>query len=238
MGRKSLLFVLAALCAFAAAPGPWRKLIHKSAFTGWHSPSGRTDLTGAWEIHNGVLTVKPFVQHRTDLWSDEEYGDFELEWEWKAAIGANSGVKYWVRGAVTLVVEKENEKFRRIPDPKAAKPEEVTIEYSSGFEYQMADDANEPDAMRRAESRAGALYSLYPPQLDAVKPYGQWNHSRLLVRDGRVEHWLNGQRVLAYSIADVKAKHPELGIVKSAGPLALQYHQTQVSFRRMRIRRW
>jgi hypothetical protein len=236
--RCALLLVIAS-ATIAAEPGPWRTLLAKDSFAGWRSPSGETDLEGAWTIHGGVLTVKPYVHRRTDLWSVDDYENFELEWEWKAAKAANSGVKYWVRSATTLVIVEENEKFRPIAGPRAAQPNEVTLEYSTGLEYQMADDAHEPTSLIRRDSRAGGLYSVFPPEPEAVKPHGQWNRSRILVRDGRFEHWLNGQRVLAYDLAKLEAQTKgRPSFFKRGGPIALQYHQTVVSFRRMRVRRW
>lgn len=220
---------------------PWQTLIQPNSFAGWRSPSGHTPLEGAWTIRDGVLTVKPFVHRRTDLWTVDEFEDFELEWEWKAAKAANSGVKYWLQNAVTLVVEIEDQKWRTIPDPRSAKPEEITLEYTRGLEYQMADDEYEPDSLKRADSRAGGLYSLIPPSPETVKPHGEWNQSRLLVRQGKFEHWLNGRRVAAFDLAQleaiIKEKRPNQKLGRKRGPLALQYHQTEVSFRKMRVRR-
>lgn len=220
--------------------GDWRNLIAKDSFQGWRSPSGGTPVEGAWRIENGVLSVRPFVHRRTDLWSAETYGDFELEWEWMADRAANSGIKYWVQSAVTLVIEKEDQKFRPIPHPAKAKPEEVTLEYSRGLEYQMTDDQYEPTSLKRQDSRAGGLYGLFAPSPETVKPNGEWNQSRLLVRGGQVEHWLNGKKVLAYDQGRLKARLKEtnssLRVAEPRGPIALQYHQTRVSFRKMRIR--
>ena len=111
------------------AVDPWQNLIARHSFD-WRSPSGKTPVAGAWTIHKGMLTVKPYVHRRTDLWSTGEYGDFELEWQWKAAKGANSGVKYWVQSASTLVIVKEDHEWRTVADPAVAKAEEPTLEYS------------------------------------------------------------------------------------------------------------
>jgi len=236
---RVLLFVFAVWSAYGA--GPWRNLIQKNSFAGWRSPSGYTPVDGAWRIRDGVLTVKPFVHRRTDLWSAEEYGDFELEWEWKATQAANSGVKYWVQSATTLVVVVENEKWRAVPDPRAARAEEITLEYSRGLEYQMADDAHEPDSLKRPDSRAGGLYGLIAPSPEAVKPHGQWNKSRVRVQGGRFEHWLSGRRVANFDLAALEARlratRREGALGRRRGPLALQYHQTEVAFRKMRVRR-
>jgi hypothetical protein len=173
------------------------------------------------------------VQHRTDLWSVDDYGDFELEWEWRADRGANSGVKYWVQRATSLLVIEEDREWKRIPDP-AESPGGTTIEYTTGLEYQMADDAHEPDAVKRPEARSGALYGVLAPAPENARPHGQWNRSRLVVRQGRAEHWLNGKRVVAYEPGERQGR---IQLERRRGPIALQYHQTRVSFRRMRVRR-
>lgn len=235
------LIALVLFCLSVEDAGTWQRLIDKNTFSNWRSPSGKTDIDGAWTIRNGVLTVKPYVHRRTDLWSVEEYGDFELEWEWKATKGANSGVKYWVQNFSTLIIVKENEEWRAVSDPTQAKPEEPTLEYSRGPEYQMADDEYEPTSLKLRDSRAGGLYSLFPPSPETVKPNGKWNRSRLLVHRGRFEHWLNGVKVLEFDRAKLEARiekvQPNYRIRKTRGPIALQYHQTQVAFRKMRIRR-
>lgn len=241
MTRRASMWLGAALAARAAqAPGPWRGLIQNGSFEGWRSPSRKTSLGGAWTIRDGVLTVLPYVHRRTDLWSEEEYGDFELEWEWMAEKGANSGVKYWVQEAVTLVIVKENERWRAVSGPDAAAVHEPTLEYSRGLEYQMADDEFEPDSLKRPDSRAGGIYGLIAPHPEAVRKHGEWNQSRILVRHGKIEHWLNAVRVVE-AAADALAerlKGSRNAIQRRRGPVALQYHQTVVSFRNMRIRRW
>ena len=231
--------LLIGLAVAALRGAEWQSLIHRDSFAGWRSPSGHTPPDGAWTIHHGVLTVKPFVHRRTDLWSTEEYENFELIWEWKAAKGANSGVKYWAQNFFTLVVEIENRKWRQIPDPRSARPEEITLEYSRGLEYQMADDAHEPDSLQRADSRSGGLYGMIAPSHENARPHGEWNKSRLLVDHGRFEHWLNGKRVAAFDLAQLEARlaAKRFALKAKKGPLVLQYHQTEVAFRKMRVRR-
>ncbi len=241
MNRRHCVGLFAAALARAQAPSPWRGLIQNGTFEGWRSPSGKTPLGGAWTIRDGILTVRPYVHRRTDLWTEEDYSSFELEWEWMAEKGANSGIKYWVQSAPTLVIVKENEQWRRVPGPDAAGDTEPTLEYSIGVEYQMADDEFEPTSLIRRDSRAGGIYSVFPPDPEAVRKHGQWNQSRILVKDGKIEHWLNGVRVVSTDADTLEARlkaNKSYTIARRRGPIALQYHQTVVSFRNMRIRRW
>lgn len=120
-----------------------------------------------WVIEDGVLV------HRSggvDLVTKETFGDFELAFEWKIAAGGNSGVIY-------LCDEKEN------------------APYMTGPEFQLLDNeswGNDPFDPHSA----GALYGLYKVSVDAVKPAGEWNTAKIIVHDGRVEHWLNGKQVV------------------------------------------
>ena len=222
------------------ASGPWISLFDGRSFAGWRSPSGQTELAAAWKIVNGTMTVRPHVQHRTDLWTDAEYDNFELVWEWMAQPGANSGIKYWVQDATTLIVVKEDEEWRRVPNPSHAGPGDITIEYSRGFEYQMA-APDEPTALLKPMARAGALYELIPPSPETVHPARAWNKSRLVVNGERIEHWLNGKQVMNTTLdqlAEVMRDHPpNFKLERRRGPIALQYHQTEVAFRKIRVRR-
>src|SRR5690606_40035215 len=43
---------------------------------------------------------------------------------------------------------------------------------------------------------AGDLYDLVKSSEEPVKPVGQWNQVRLVQQDGKIEHWLNGVKVV------------------------------------------
>ncbi len=79
------------------------------------------------------------------------------------------------------------------------------------------------------------------------KPAGEWNKVRLIKKDGKVEHWLNGIKIVEYEmytdtwnkmIANSKFKDmPGFGQAKS-GHIALQDHgDAQVWFRNVKVRR-
>jgi hypothetical protein len=78
-----------------------------------------------------------------------------------------------------------------------------------------------------------------------VKPAGEWNQARLLVRGDQVEHWLNGQKVVSYELgsADWKAKvaaskfneWKAYGTGKE-GLIGLQDHGDRVQFRSIKLR--
>lgn len=92
----------------------------------------------------------------------------------------------------------------------------------------------------------GACYELYEP--DSTKepaPLGEWNNSRIVSKDGLIEHWLNGKKILEYNrfsgdfeqrVAKSKFKDfPEFGRIEK-GHILLQDHPGEVHFRNIKIK--
>ncbi len=113
--------------------------------------------------------------------------------------------------------------------------------YPSGPDYQVLDNARGEPPLQRA----GALYDLYAPSEDVVKPVGEFNRSRLVVQGSQVEHWLNGKKVTAYDLgsAEFKAKvaaskfraWPEFA-ASPTGHIAIQNHGDPVWYKNVKVR--
>ena len=195
----------------------WELLFDGKTTTGWHSYL--EDGVSGWKVVDGALRTEG---GNADLVSDEAYENFELELEWKIDEKGNSGIIY-------LVDEKEENKAT----------------YVSGPEYQIIDDENYPSPLNETQI-SGANYALHPPLISASKAPGEFNHARISVLKGEVEHWLNGKKVVAYSlwtpeweaIVDTTkfGKVPTYGRTKK-GKIAFQDHGDGVSFRNIRIRK-
>ena len=178
----------------------------------------KTDaFPASWHIADGVLSKTGSAE---DLISRDEFGDFELSWDWKLSPGGNAGIFY-----------RANEEYDKI--------------YWSGTEYQLLDDAKHADGQSRLTS-AGAAYELYPSPAGIVKAGGEWNSSRIIARGPHVEHWMNGKKLLEYEAwspdwtAKVKASkfaaYPNYGRGKR-GHIGIQGdHDGALSIRNMRIR--
>ena len=119
--------------------------------------------------------------------------------------------------------------------------------YPLGFEYQMIDDEGYvyQGGKLRPNQLTGGLYDLIAPRNAHPKPPGEFNESRIVVRGTQVEHWLNGERVVAYELGspalrDAVAASKFASIdgfaEKNSGYLELQAHKSQVWFREIRIR--
>jgi hypothetical protein len=193
-----------------------RPLFNGRDLTGWRGYKTQTVPAG-WTAQDGVLTKS---KGTGDLLTADQFGDFDLSFEWKLSRGGNAGVFY--RGT-----------------------EEYDHIYWSAPEYQLLDDAHHADGRSRLTS-AGAAYALYPPPAGIVKPADEWNSSRLLVRGNHVEHWLNGQKVVEYELAspdwEAKVKASKFSAYPHYGRAARGYigiqgdHDGVLSLRNIRIR--
>ncbi|GAB4145839.1 MAG: DUF1080 domain-containing protein [Planctomycetota bacterium] len=153
-----------------------------------------------------------------DLLTEARFGDFDLRFQWRIGAGGNSGVIWHV-----LETEKDT--------------------YRTGPEYQILDDLGvKPDP----KHSAGALYDLVgTPPGKPVRPPGEWNDGRIVVRDGKVQHWLNGALLLEspctgpdWDAMVAKSKFRDWPFGRSAaGHIAFQDHGDEVAYRSIRIRR-
>jgi hypothetical protein len=110
------------------------------------------------------------------------------------------------------------------------------------FEMQILDDINFNDTA--AIRSAGSLYDLIIPQNKHLKPIGEYNQAKLIVKSNHVEHWLNGVKVVEYEngspemtkmLAASKFKNnPAYG--KSAnGLIMFQHHGQKVWLKNIRV---
>jgi hypothetical protein len=86
---------------------------------------------------------------------------------------------------------------------------------------------------------------MHPPLVNALKPIGEFNSTRIVVNKGHVEHWLNGQKTAEYQLWTPEWKallnsgkwkdFPDYGLAKR-GHLALQDHGKMTWFKNIKIR--
>ena len=241
--RKSyivLTLIATAIVAFACASNPGSKtakadntLTKAEKAAGWvllfdgtsmeHWRGFKKDnVPAAWQIEDGAIVLAG--PGGGDIITKSEYKDFELMLDWKISEGGNSGIFFNV---------SEDPKFR--------------YTWQTGPEMQILDDEKHPDAKmgKNNNRQAGANYDLHPLSEPAVKPVGAFNTVRLGVKDGNVTHYLNGKKVVEYTLWSPEwermvqeskfAKMPDYGRYKS-GHIALQDHGDKVWFKNIKIR--
>jgi hypothetical protein len=194
---------------------------------GWTAASHDIFPLNGWSIQDGVLSVLKDQAGQPALGGDivtaKEFAAFELKFDFKMTEGANSGLKYFVN----------------------------TINGSAlGLEYQILDDEKHPDAKMgiKGNRTLASLYDLIPAQKvpASIKKMGEWNQAMIRVLpDNKVEHWLNGYKVLEFNrgsdefkafIAQSKFKNVQGFGLASKGKMMLQDHGDEVSFRSIKLR--
>jgi hypothetical protein len=198
------------------AASAWKLLFDGTSLDAWRGYKGQP-IPGGWRIENGALVKEKPV---ADIVSKDEFGDFELELEWKIGRAGNSGIFY--RGT-----------------------EEYDHIYWSAPEYQLLDDLEAADNKTRLTC-AGAAYAVYPSPQGHLKAVGEWNQARIVARGSHVEHWLNGFKVVEYELWspdwEAKVKGSKFNVWANygrakRGHLAMQGdHDGALAFRNIRIR--
>lgn len=197
----------------------WKLLFDGSDLKGWRGYK-MAEPPVQWKVEDGAITVAGGPG--TDLMTDDEFGEFELQADWKISPKGNSGIIYLVKEA---------------PQAPAT--------YSTGPEMQVIDNDGHPDG-KFPTHRAGALYDFNTPPEGVVKPVGEWNRTRVVFQKGRIQHWLNGVKVAESSYGDdawrravaaSKFKDMPLFGKATSGHIALQNHEgDRVWFRNIKLR--
>ncbi len=139
------------------------------------------------------------------LTTDKYYGDFELLIDYRTVPLADSGI--YLRGC----------------------PQVQIWDYTEKAKFGMG-----------ADKGSGALWNNSPgapgkdPLVRADKPFGQWNHFRVVMVGSRVWVWLNGKQTVDGAIMEnyYDRKLP----VPPKGPIQLQTHGGEIRWRNLFIR--
>ena len=200
----------------------WKLLFDGKTTQGWRTFKQQSFPAKGWMVEDGwlhCLGKGGGNKGGGEIITEAEFDDFELQWEWKLAAAGNSGLKYFV-------IETRDEAL--------------------GHEYQMIDDERAPgvDKGNRKQLTA-SFYAVLSPTAPPIKPPGEINSSRVLVKGNCVEHWLNGVKVLEYecgseavkaAVAASKFQNKAGFGNKVSGHLLLQDHNSEVWFRNVKLR--
>ncbi|NJN24912.1 MAG: DUF1080 domain-containing protein [Cyclobacteriaceae bacterium] len=211
----------------------WQLLFDGKSVEQWKGVNLDSFPTSGWKVLNGNLIAKAAYGDESgnggDILTKKKFGQFILKWDWLMETkGGNSGVKYFVQEG--------------IGDNTA---------YGYGLEYQILDDNNH-EWMLNGKMQPndyhtmGALYELYPASADKrPSPLGLWNTSMIVCEGSRVEHWLNGYKIVEYDrtsddfkekIAQSKFRDiPDYGTF-ATGHILLQDHGSTVQYRNLKIK--
>ena len=167
-----------------------------------------------WYVEGDELVNDGFGDYAT---TEKDYGNFELLIEYKTVPKADSGI--YLRGVPQVQI----------------------------WDVNQADMAKAPN--RRPRLGSGGLYNNDPkspgrdPLVVADKPFGEWNHFRIVMVGTRVSIWLNGGLVVDHAIlenyydaVDKKLPVAQRRPIPPRGPIQLQTHGGEIRWRNLHLR--
>jgi hypothetical protein len=203
-------------------PDSWEILFDGNNLNKWRGKLSEDFPKDGWKVENGTLYLDG---KGGDIITKDKYSDFELVFDFKLTKGANSGVKYFV-GSI------KNEETGKIA--------------VNGPEYQIIDDYNHEGAKKNPLISSGSAYLLYAPKGKKLNPEGEWNTGKIIAKGKKVEHWLNGVKVVSYKRGSrdfLKRKEEtkfkddlKYGEINE-GHILLTDHNDRVYFRNIKIKR-
>jgi len=183
-----------------------------------------TDLTGwvgdtkGYKVESidgaGAIVCQP---GGTNLFTKDEYADFELRLEFQLTPGANNGL------ALRAPLEG---------DPAYA-----------GFESQVLDNAAEKYKGLKDWQYHGSLYGVAAATATALRPVGEWNHQTVTMKGKRVTIVLNGVTIVDIDLDKVAPDGKTVGggkvegLMRAKGHIGFCGHGDRVAFRNMRVKR-
>jgi hypothetical protein len=228
--RRRYLLILVCCLALAGVTGVaqdrqegFTPLFNGKDLTGWvyGTRDGAPNKTGkGYQVENGVLfTTK---EDGGNLFTEKEYADFILRFEFKLTENANNGIG--IRA-----------------------PLEGDAAYV-GMEIQVLDDGGSQYTNLRPAQYHGSIYQMFPAKRGFQKPVGEWNAEEITVKGRKITVALNGATIVDANLDDVKddallATHRNLsrpegsrGIANAMGHIGLLGHGARVEFRNIRIK--
>ncbi len=209
----------------------WMLLFDGKTTKGWRGAYKEAFPDSGWAIKDGLLTKIPSAGGESkaggDIITIDKWDNFELKVDFRVSPKGNSGIKYYV-----------NEQ-----NPKPAGS-------AIGLEFQILDDEGHPDAKmgKNGNRTIGSLYDLIPAAASKkpFKPGTEFNTARIISKDKKVEHWLNGLKVVEYErgseafrtlVAGSKYKNYQGFGEAEKGHILLQDHGDKVEFKNIKIRK-
>ncbi len=189
----------------------FKQIFDGESLKGWAIEKGATNWTAA----NGILKHDGKPDATKDLWSEKEYGDFSLAFDWRWAApgplvkrpvigpdGKETGEQVEVEELDSGVYVRGNSKSQ------------INLwnwPCGSGEVYGYRTDGGQP-----AEIIAGVT-----PKEKADKPLGEWNRMMITMQGDRLTVTLNGKTVI---------EEAQLPGVPEKGKIALQHHGAAIDF--------
>jgi hypothetical protein len=192
-------------------------LIKGATLEGWkHTPD-----TENWFVHHGIVKHTGKKGPVNDLWSEKEYTDFTLvfDWRWSGrgepkqqpVILPDGTQEKDAEGKPVTALVEELDSGVYLRGSTAAQVNLWNWTVGSGEVYGYRTNAAHPP-----EVRAGVT-----PSLKADRPLGEWNRTKITLIGDRLTVTINGETVISDAA---------LPGIPGKGPIGLQHHGQAIDF--------
>jgi hypothetical protein len=207
---------MACLVLNAGESGKWKPLLKKNSLKGWtFDVLDGSDPTGIYSIKNGLLMVRGKGKSTAVIRTEKDYGNFELMWEWRwPNEPGNSGC---------LI-------FCSSPRDRNVWPQSLEIQMANGNAGDFI-HIGETIQVTDAQILKNLPEDSWKHRLrinltdDSEKKPGQWNKGHMIVKDGSVEVYINGD--LVNKGWDASARK---------GAICFQAEKADIDYRNIRIK--
>ncbi len=174
-----------------------------------------TGDTESYVPENGTITIHPEKGGGGNVYTKEEYSDFNFRFEFKLTPGANNGL-----GIRT--------------------PLEGDAAYE-GMELQILDNNADKYKDLQPYQYHGSIYGVVPAKRGYLKPVGEWNYEEVIVKGPKIKVILNGTVITDADITDARENgtpdhNPHPGLKRDKGHIGFLGHGSVVEFRNIRVK--
>ena len=165
-------------------------------------------------VEEGAVVAHPELGGG-NIYTKDEYADFEYRFEFQLTPGANNGlgIRAPLKGDAAYV----------------------------GMELQILDNEAEMYKNLQPYQYHGSVYGVVPAKRGYLKPTGEWNQEEVIVKGPKVKVILNGQVIIDTDIVEavkgnekVQKEHP--GLKNETGHIGFLGHGDVVRFRNIRVK--
>ena len=209
-----LIFVKAADNNSATDESGFVPIFNGKDLTGWKYglwDREQNKVGKGYAVKDGVIYCTP--TDSGDLYTEKEYSDFILRFEFKLTANANNGIG--IRS-----------------------PAQGDAAYT-GMEIQVLDDSGSWYTHLHPWQYHGSIYDVVAAKRGHLKPVGEWNSEEISAIGRQIKVTLNGAVIVDANLDDVK--DPKVlrfhsGLKRKSGHIGFLGHQSRVEFRNLRIK--
>ncbi len=174
-----------------------------------------------YEVKDGAIVCKQ--GKGGNLYTQETYGDFVVDLQFKLPPGGNNGLAI------------------RYPGQGSPHLDGMTELQVLDSEHPMYNNPDAPKYYKLDPRQAhGSVYGMIAAHRGYLRPTGQWNYQRVTVKGSTIKVELNGTVILdgdVLKVTEFMHKEPHKGLTLKSGHFGFAGHNDPVAFRNIRIKK-